>query len=369
MHERRPVRIDQVAPSIVGRDAVSFHYLEAQRVLRSMGFVSEIYTVTMGPEMAGRAHPIAELPVEAPGRQWLCYQASIGSAAAEVVAGHPAPKVVDYHNITPAELVADWMPSLAAELRLGRRQLAELAPLSVLGIGDSAYNVHELEQLGYTRTGVSMLMMDRSNFDLPSNPRRRAELTAARERGGADWLYVGQMIPHKSQHDLVMGFAAYLKAYDGAARLHIVGRDSCPPYALGVRHLAAALGVSDSIVFEGSISAEELAALYETCDVFVGCSDHEGFCAPLLEAMHHGLPIVVYGAGAVPETVAEAGVVLPSKEPAVVAAAVQRVLHDDGLRSGLVEAGLDRAEQFAPERARKQFRSAIEGALSELAGS
>ena len=80
----RPVRIDQVIPSIVERDAVSHHTLEAQRVLHSMGFVSEIYACNMGPGLAGRVHLLEDLPRERPEHQWVCYQASIGSPAADM---------------------------------------------------------------------------------------------------------------------------------------------------------------------------------------------------------------------------------------------------------------------------------------------
>ncbi len=70
----------------------------------------------------------------------------------------------------------------------------------------------------------------------------------------------------------------------------------------------------------GSVSAAVLAAHYRTADVFVCLSDHEGFCVPLLEAMHHRLPIVAFAATAVPETLASGGLCLPDKEPAAVAA-------------------------------------------------
>lgn len=364
----RPVRIDQVLPSIVERDAVSHHTLEAQRVLRSLGFVSEIYALTMGPEMAGRVHPLAELPQEQAGRQWLCYQGSIGSPAAEAFAAHEAPKLLNYHNITPPALVEAWMPSLADEVRLGRKQLADLASEVLLGIGDSAYNSAELDAWGYRRTTVSMLMVDHTNFDAPPDPGRRRQLLAARSGGGADWLFVGQMLPHKAHHDVVMAFAAYLEAYDPSARLHLVGRESCPPYALGVRKLVEALGLTGSVDFAGSVTAAELSALYDASDVYVCCSDHEGFCAPLLEAMHHGLPIVAYAAAAVPETVGDAGVVVDSKEPALVAAAAERVLGDTGLRARLVDRGRERAGEFTLERARRQFAATIERAVEEFAG-
>jgi len=47
---------------------------------------------------------------------------------------------------------------------------------------------------------------------------------------------------------------------------------------------------------------------------------------PLLESMYHQVPIVAYTNTAVPETVATAGLVLPDKQPARVAAAIHRVV-------------------------------------------
>jgi glycosyltransferase involved in cell wall biosynthesis len=79
--------------------------------------------------------------------------------------------------------------------------------------------------------------------------------------------------------------------------------------------------------------------------------------------MHHKLPIVAYGATAVPETVLDAGIVLASKSPVLVAAAVQRVLSDPGLRAQLIEAGLERARAFSIEAARRGFATAIERVL------
>jgi len=64
-------------------------------------------------------------------------------------------------------------------------------------------------------------------------------------------------------------------------------------------------------------------------------SDHEGFCVPLLEAMHHRLPIVAFAAAAVPETLGR-GLCLESKEPTVVASAVHRVLSDEPVRQVLI---------------------------------
>ena len=84
---------------------------------------------------------------------------------------------------------------------------------------------------------------------------------------------------------------------------------------------------------------------------------------PLLEAMHHRLPVVAYGVAAVPETLLDAGLVLPDKSPVLVAAAVQRMLTDHDLRDSLVRAGVTRARSFTVEGARRGFARAIEQVL------
>ena len=74
-----------------------------------------------------------------------------------------------------------------------------------------------------------------------------------------------------------------------------------------MRRFAEEIGVAASVDFAGSVSPAELTAYYLAADVLVCCSEHEGFCAPLLEAMHYGVPVVAYGIAAVPETVLGAG--------------------------------------------------------------
>jgi glycosyltransferase involved in cell wall biosynthesis len=359
----RPVRIDQIIPSIVERDAVSHHTLEAQRVLHSMGFVSEIYAGNMGPGLHGRVHLLEELPREPPERQWVCYQASIGSSAADVFAAHPGLKLLDYHNISPAELVERWLPHLGEEVRLGRRQLAELAPVVELAFADSEFNRVELEEAGYRRSAVAPLMVDTTNLLSPPDQRLMERLAKGRAEGGRDWLFVGQMLPHKAHQDVIKALVLFRRLFDPEARLHLVGRESCPAYADALHRYASALGLGAAVDFAGSVSAAELSAYYESADVFVCCSDHEGFCAPLLEAMHHRVPVVAYGVTAVPETVLDAGIVLPSKSSVLVACAVERVLADDRLREGLVQAGLERTQAFSVEGARRGFAQAIEQAF------
>jgi glycosyltransferase involved in cell wall biosynthesis len=80
--------------------------------------------------------------------------------------------------------------------------------------------------------------------------------------------------------------------------------------------------------------------------------------------MYHRLPIVAYANTAVPETVQGAGLVLPDKEPARVAAAIDRVLRDEHLRAVLAEAASERVETFALPRVRAGFATALDAACA-----
>jgi glycosyltransferase involved in cell wall biosynthesis len=110
----------------------------------------------------------------------------------------------------------------------------------------------------------------------------------------------------------------------------------------------------------GPVSAAALTAHYEAADVYVIASEHEGFCVPLLEAMHHRVPIVAYAAAAVPETVGDAGLLLDAKDAYTIATAVHRVVTDPELRAQLIAAGIERLREFDIAKSRRKLLDAIE---------
>ena len=65
---------------------------------------------------------------------------------------------------------------------------------------------------------------------------------------------------------------------------------------------------------ESGLSATELGDRYRAADVFVCLSEHEGFCIPLLEAMHFGLPVIARSTGAVPEVAGDAALLCEQHE-------------------------------------------------------
>ena len=94
-----------------------------------------------------------------------------------------------------------------------------------------------------------------------------------------------------------------------------MGRVGLKSYWAACEKLIAELGLQDCVRLTGRVSDGELGAYYQTADVLVSMSEHEGVGIPLLEAMHHGVPVVAYSAAAIPETVGNAGVLADPQTP------------------------------------------------------
>jgi glycosyltransferase involved in cell wall biosynthesis len=333
--------------------AVGAHTLAARAVLRAAGHTSEIFAGEIDPAWADRG---AQSPRDARGRaDVIVYQMAIGSVVADTVLERDEPIVVNHHNLTPMRYIAGWQPVAAHGVAWGRGQLRELAIRARLGVAVSSYNEHDLIEAGFTRTTVVPVLVDLGSLDVePGSRPARA--------GAVTWLFVGRLAPNKAQHDIVKAFAAYRRFHDADARLHLVGGGREDGYAHTLRRFIHALGLDDAVTLPGAVSSAELAAYYRTADVFVVCSEHEGFCVPLLEAMHHGVPIVAFGAAAVPETLGEAGLLLDVKDPCTIAAAVDRVARDAALRRQLVAAGARRVSEFDVSRTGPAFVEAVTSA-------
>jgi len=86
-----------------------------------------------------------------------------------------------------------------------------------------------------------------------------------------------------------------------------VGGGTSPNYLAAVQRLIGELDLGDSVEILGGVGDAELLAHWAVADVFVCLSEHEGFCVPVLEAMELGVPVVAYGAAAVPETLGARG--------------------------------------------------------------
>jgi glycosyltransferase involved in cell wall biosynthesis len=326
----------QFLPSLGWRDAVGTHTLEMRRALAEAGIKGGVFAEEMHGEFFRTAAPPDAYPglrSARAGGNVLVYQASTGSrGVVEMLAGRPEPKVVYYHNVTPARFFEPYVPGAALNLRWGREELRMLAPHVKVAMANSEYSAGELHELGVEDVRVVPPYLQ-PTIDAAPNPDHAGWLR--RTKRGIDVLAVGRVVPHKGHLHLLRAFAALRAAVDPGARLFIVGAWGPEDYMRAIFRLRERLG-AESVVFTGSVSEASLAAHYQEADVFLSLSEHEGFGLPLIEAMRKGRPVVAYAGGAVGETLDGAGVLLDTLDPPTAAEVVGRVAADEDLRASIV---------------------------------
>ncbi len=106
-------------------------------------------------------------------------------------------------------------------------------------------------------------------------------------------------------------------------------------------------GLEDKIRLMGYVPEPELRRLYRLAEVFIFPSLAEGFGLPILEAMASGLPVAASRTSAMPEVGGEAALYFDPSQPEDMAAAVGKLLEDEGLRRRLIAAGRTRARAFS----------------------
>ena len=366
----RLTAVHQFLPTLADRDAIGLHVLEVQRLLRSLGLESEVFSEDIHPQMRGTARPFETLRTSSPGGSTaLLYHASTGCRSFDLLASWEGPLFVDYHNITEPVFFERWSPGAADNMRLGRRQLAQLARRCDLAIAHSRFSAGELRRSGFPEPRVVPIIVDFSRYGAPADRRTAARLRKAAAAGGAHWLYVGRVSPNKCHHDLIGAFAMYRAVFDPQARLSLVGGATSESYWSSLEALCRELELRGSAWLADTVSFGQLLAYYRSADVLVSMSEHEGFGVPLLEAMHLGIPVVAFAATAVPETVADAALLLETRDPVAVALAVRRVLGDEALRSRLLKSGHARVEELSLDNTRRMMAGALRPFLDGRAGS
>jgi len=123
------------------------------------------------------------------------------------------------------------------------------------------------------------------------------------------------------------------------------------PLRTTLEALAQHLGIDERVLFFGE--RQDVPRLLRLFDVFVMPSLHEGIPMALLEALAEGCPVIASAVGGVPEIVRDGkdGMLVPSKDPAAIAEAIQALYESQSLRARFRRAGSERvATAFAASR-------------------
>lgn len=159
-------------------------------------------------------------------------------------------------------------------------------------------------------------------------------------------LYAGNAYPHKNLERLVRAFLASDAAH--THELILVGKEDFF-YRRLMRYVRAHDGLRRIRMFP-SVSDTVLDVLYSRARAFIFPSLYEGFGLPPLEAMLHRCPVATSDASCLPEIVGDAALLFDARDETAIAAAIDRIVHDEDLRAQLVRAGRQHVLTYSWER-------------------
>ncbi len=185
---------------------------------------------------------------------------------------------------------------------------------------------------------------------------------------------VGAVKARKGFHTLVEALGT-LKAKGFSFRADIIGPKEPNAYAARVEGRVRELGLDDRVRLAGRVPEDELNAAYGAADLFVLPSEHdgtafEGLGLVYLEAMTYGLPVIgCLDSGA--EDIIQDGVngfLVPPGNPEKLAAAIERVLSDEGLWKRMSDAAPKSIDRFRWETVGADMDAAYQDAIKDYAG-
>lgn len=201
-------------------------------------------------------------------------------------------------------------------------------------------------------------------------PQARQGVCVRRELGlAADDLVIGcvaVMRADKGHADLIEAFHRISGAFP-QARLVLAG-DGMPLFER-LQAQAASLGLAPRVHFLGR--RDDIGDVMAAFDVFALPTQREALGTVFIEAAAMGVPVIGGNVGGVPETMQAdvTGLLVPPRDPAALAAALERLLADPGLRRSMGRAGRDwiRGQGlFSAETAASQVEQAYSRWLAEL---
>jgi len=355
----KPLSIHQVLAGFAQGDAISHEALEIQSLCRELGFSSDIYAPaeSIAPDTAGACHPLSDYRQSA--TDVVIGHYSIASAATETFLGSPARKIAIYHNITPPEYFAPFDSGIAAQLTQARQGLHDLIRRTDAVWADSAFNAAELQSLGAPHVKVFPLLFQPGDLRLAPDPAVLAKFAVPMK----NILFVGRIAPNKCIEELITAFAWFHRNIEPQSRLLIVGSErSAPTYYAMLKMYAAELDLS-TVFFERFASPAGLAAYYQVADCFATTSRHEGYCLPLVEAMHRGVPVIARRTGGTPEAMGNGGILIDDFKPQELAELFGLLCHDSALRQTVLVSQQKRMEEIRNRPVKDEFLNLLSAVI------
>ena len=241
-------------------------------------------------------------------------------------------------------------------------QEADLAGRVQRIVATCSDEVTELRRMGvvHDRIDVVPCGVDTDLF-VPAQRRRRSASGSPRQL-----LVVGRLVPRKGVADAILALRSIPHANLVVAGGPEAGTLDQDPEIQRLRHIAAAAGVSERVSMLGRVTHRDLPKLIRSVDLVLAVPWYEPFGIVPLEAMACGTPVVGSAVGGLTDTIVDGvtGLLVPPRDPAAIAAAVNELLSDEPRRAAMAVAGRHRTAvryswDSVADRLLRSYRAAI----------
>jgi glycosyltransferase involved in cell wall biosynthesis len=307
----------------------------------------------------------AELLLRDPGAIAIYHHSILWRLGEAMLAAARASIVFKYHNVTPPNYFVH-SPAAWTKCAGGREQTYRFAYTfpEAAWLSDSRYN---LAELGLDEAVPHIVTPPFMGTAMDDGEGPDGELLKALiEERRSQLLFVSRFAPNKGHMLLVDVLESYIAEFGADAVLYVIGAldDHNQPYFSSVMAKARRAGIADRFIYLGTVPQRKLLAYFLGCDAYVSCSEHEGFCVPIVEAQSSCLPVVARAAGAVPET-AGPGQLLFHEDPRDYARALDRLRRDADFRHEIAAAGRrNYLSRFSDAATESRFVAALSEVLN-----
>jgi glycosyltransferase involved in cell wall biosynthesis len=163
-------------------------------------------------------------------------------------------------------------------------------------------------------------------------------------------LCAGNLVEVKNYPTALRAFSILCQRGNRDHQLVFAGSENSPEYGQ-LLNLAGRERISHRVRFLGRQDTTSMLRLYNSADLMIHPSFHEGMSFSVVEAMACGLPLVVAATTSLPETAGPAALYVEDPRDAVsFADQIQRVLDDTQLHCSLRSNGIQQARRFTWQR-------------------
>jgi glycosyltransferase involved in cell wall biosynthesis len=258
----------------------------------------------------------------------------------------PCPIVVTLHDLM-VELFPEYEKVRnAPAYRVNKWMVIHLAKRAICSSETTASDLRRIWRMKADRIDVVMLGTDFRHGVARNVMERRPPKT--RQEAGSEPLLLSlyNLEPRKNLSGLLQAIARLMGHYP-KLRLILFGRAGVTEEReKAFEKFVAELGLEGVVERTGALDEPVLCDLYRLSTLFVFPSLYEGFGLPVLEAMACGACVIARSASAMVEVLGDAGLLIETREPAVLAEAIARLLDNVSSRERFRSAAARRARFF-----------------------